>query len=427
MYSFKTFLTEATKSEDDGKLKHITHAEDWPILNGSKGFKHAVDTLNHAHNHIKSGGKSSALTMKYDGSPALVFGHHPETGKFFVATKSAFNKNPKINYTDKDIEKNHGHAPGLAAKLHSALKHLNKIAPKTGVYQGDLMFSDNDDEGEGRKEGKGGKISFKPNTITYTAGGDEAEKVRKAKLGVVVHQQYHGDTVENMKADPHPDTHNFKQHPDVWTKSPEYDTRQVHYSEEAQKEYQKHIAAAQALHTKHGKEMYDAIKPHAGEHGLLSTYINSTVRSGEKPSAEGFRNHIQGVYDKLNKTKPYKTPASQGRRDAEMKSNLDWVKKHKNHYDNFFKMHGHLQAAKQVLVDTLDQHEGGLEHHIDGKRSKPEGYVSNHAGQPTKLVNRAEFARANLLKVRKPAPEEKPKEKETKKKTIKVDYENDPQ
>ena len=64
-------------------------------------------------------------------------------------------------------------------------------------------------------------------------------------------------------------------------------------------------------------------------------------------------------------------------------------------------MHHHLQQAKNVLVDTLNQHEGGLEHHIDSKRSKPEGFVVHHAGEPTKLVDRAEFAKANLLKVRK--------------------------
>ena len=64
-------------------------------------------------------------------------------------------------------------------------------------------------------------------------------------------------------------------------------------------------------------------------------------------------------------------------------------------------MHHHLQQAKDVLVKTLNQDEGGLEHHIDSKRTDPEGFVVNHAGEPTKLVNRAEFARANLLKVRK--------------------------
>ena len=64
-------------------------------------------------------------------------------------------------------------------------------------------------------------------------------------------------------------------------------------------------------------------------------------------------------------------------------------------------MHNHIQKAKNVLVKNLEQNEGGLEHHIDGKRTGPEGFVVNHAGEPTKLVNREEFAKANLLKVRK--------------------------
>ena len=86
----KSFLFFLKESVEDTKLKHIHHAEDRPLLHGSKGFEHAYNALTQAHEHIKSGGNSSHLTMKYDGSPSIVFGHHPETGKFFVASKSAF-------------------------------------------------------------------------------------------------------------------------------------------------------------------------------------------------------------------------------------------------------------------------------------------------------------------------------------------------
>jgi hypothetical protein len=64
-------------------------------------------------------------------------------------------------------------------------------------------------------------------------------------------------------------------------------------------------------------------------------------------------------------------------------------------------MHHHLQQAKNVLVKNLEKNTGGLEHHIDGKPTGPEGFVVNYSGEPTKLVNRAEFAKQNLLKVRK--------------------------
>jgi hypothetical protein len=57
MYSFLTFLKE---EDEGGKLKHITHAEDRPLQNGSEGFDHAVGALQQAHEHIKSGGHSTA-------------------------------------------------------------------------------------------------------------------------------------------------------------------------------------------------------------------------------------------------------------------------------------------------------------------------------------------------------------------------------
>jgi len=400
MLPFRIFLKEEASEEASGKLKHIDHAEDRPILYGNtkRGFNHAYDALMKAHNHTKSGSKSSDLTMKYDGSPSLVFGHHPETGKFFVASKSAFNKNPKINYSDKDIAKNHGHAPGLMKKLQAALHHIKKVAPKTGVYQGDMMFSENDDEKEARKEKKGGKVSFNPNTINYTASGEEADRVKKAKVGVVVHQQYHGDSIDNMQADPHPDLHNFGKHPDVWMKGAEHDTRNVHYSEDDQKEFLKHLNRAKLIHDKYGKSMYEGTKMHRGADGHLITYINQTVRTGEKPSAEGLAKHIQEKYGKLN---PLKTPAGQSRRDTELKSHLNYIKQNKKHYEHLLDMHHHLQAAKNTLVKNLEQHTGGLEHDIEGKPTGPEGFVVNHAGEPTKLVNREEFAKANLLRTSK--------------------------
>ena len=39
------------------------------------------------------------MTVKWDGAPAIICGVNPENGKFFVGTKSVFNKTPKINYT----------------------------------------------------------------------------------------------------------------------------------------------------------------------------------------------------------------------------------------------------------------------------------------------------------------------------------------
>ena len=143
MKTFTSFLNEEDEHKK-GKLLHITHLEDHPLLSGEHGFHHAMGALMHTHNHIKAKHNNDTLAMKHDGSPSLVYGHHPENGKFFVASKSAFNKTPKLNYTHDDVEKNHGHSPGLVKKLKDALDHIPKIAPKKGVYQGDMLYSHED-------------------------------------------------------------------------------------------------------------------------------------------------------------------------------------------------------------------------------------------------------------------------------------------
>ena len=392
MINFSQYLTEAISTE--GKVKHIHHPEDRPIIDGKKGFEHAMGALHQAHEHIKSGKKDSGLTMKYDGSPALVFGHHPKTGKFFVATKSAFNANPKINHTPEDIERNHGDKPELANKLNQALEHLPKVTPKKGVYQGDMMYTHND-----VVHNQNGSASFTPNTITYSAHGTEANKIKKSKIGVIVHQQYHGNKLEDMKASPEIKD-KLRHHPDVWHKPAEHDTSMINHGPMNEIQFKKHMEAAQKAHTEGGKEMYTATEPHQGVGGHMATYINQTVRNNVKPTTTGLQQHImdksQIVQSKL------KTAAKAQEKQREAQKEVNYIHKNNQHYDNFFKMHQHLQKAKNVLVHTLNQHPGTLSHHIDGKETHPEGFVVNHKNEPSKLIDRAEFSRANLMKVRKP-------------------------
>jgi hypothetical protein len=235
----------------------------------------------HAHEHMKAGKNNANLTTKYDGSPAVVFGTHPKNKKFFVASKSAFNKDPKINHTHADIDKNHGHAPGLATKLKAALDHLPKVTPKGKVYQGDIMHS----SGDVHHDKKSGKASFTPNTITYTAHGDEAKKAAKAKVGVAVHTQYHGKDIQSMSAHHEVNHHEFKQHPDVHHHDASYDTSSANHSQSNQDEFHKHMNAAKAVHDEHGSKMYSAVHAsHSGDSGHLATYINSTVRTNSTPN-----------------------------------------------------------------------------------------------------------------------------------------------
>lgn len=390
--SFIHFLVESVAPQSEEKLKHLEHAEDHVINYGRVGFQHAFHNLHDVHKALvaKQPGKTKIL-VKHDGSPSIVFGRHPETGKFFVASKSAFNKTPKLNYTHGDIERNHGHAPGLVRKLRHALRHLPKVTPAKGVFQGDLMYSRGGEDEDVQEKNK--KFHFTPNTITYSTptSSEEGKKIAKAKIGLLVHTSYEGPSFDDMKANYTPETSHFGSHPDVHLFDNRQDIASTQYTKKQQEEFKNHMRAAVKHYASTDKEAYAAVDGHQDH---LKTYINSTVRSGETPSTEGYRKHLAGRMQKeIDKVK---TDAAKGKRSAEMNQHMAHIDANKQHFDSILNMHKHLQKAKDVLIDALGSHQK-YEHSIDGKPSKPEGYVAVRNNRPTKLVDRAEFSRANFV------------------------------
>lgn len=153
------------------KNTHLEHPEDEILTKGILGFKNVIRFFKES---------DSKLSVKYDGSPAVVWGTNPENNRFFVGTKSVFNKKKiLINYTHNDIEINHGHKPELASVLHVCLDKLPKIF---GVYQGDFI-------------GFGNKNTFTPNVITYKFPSDIDKSIVFA-----AHTSYDGNKMSEMNA-----------------------------------------------------------------------------------------------------------------------------------------------------------------------------------------------------------------------------------
>lgn len=383
-----TYIGFLTESLDVDKLKHLEHAEDHIIHGGDEGVQHAADNLDDLHNLMKGKKSKSKVTVKYDGSPSVVFGNHPETGQFFVASKSAFNVNPKINYTPEDIQKNHGHAPGLVDKLKGALEHLPKVMPKEGgVYQGDFLY----DRGDLRDED--GKYKFTPNTITYGAKKDSAQgrKIAASKIGFVVHTKYSGKKLSDMKAGFDVDHNKFKQDPHVNLVNPEVHSDTDHgHDESSQREYEGHKAKALAAYRKVTPEAMQTIGDHSDH---IKTYINSTVRDGTKPTADGYIAHLSKRRDA--ETAKVKTEGSKAKKANQFNEMIDRVQQHKKGVSAALELHGHLQKAKDTLIKALGN-PTEFEHTVGGKEVKPEGFVSIRNGRPTKLVDRAEFSRLNF-------------------------------
>jgi len=147
------------------KNLHLQHPEDEILNNGRDGAKNVLKFLRD---------RNSKLSVKYDGAPAIVWGTCPFTGRFFVGTKSVFNKKKiKINYSHYDIEVNHGDVPKVASILHVCFDNLPRIK---GIVQGDFI-------------GFGGNDFYKPNTIEYIF-----DRIVNENVIIAAHTSYTSDT-----------------------------------------------------------------------------------------------------------------------------------------------------------------------------------------------------------------------------------------
>ena len=118
------------------KNTHIEHPED-SILNGDLSV---LDWFT----------ANGTISAKIDGAPAVVWGRNPASGKFFVGTKSVFNKVLiKINESHEDIDRNH--KKPVSDILHACFDYLPRV---DSIIQGDFI-------------GFGGEECYQPNTITY--------------------------------------------------------------------------------------------------------------------------------------------------------------------------------------------------------------------------------------------------------------------
>ena len=206
--NFKNYIAES-------KNTHMTHIEDLILDGGVKGARQAILALRSLRDMLSGNAKAPIdVTVKWDGAPAVFAGEDPTDGKFFVAKKGIFAKNPKVYKDHADIDADT--SGDLNKKLKLAFDYLKNLGIK-GVIQGDFMY----DSADLKKENINGipHIVFHPNTIAYAVpvGSDLATEITKSKIGIVWHTSYSGATFETMKAEFGRDiVPKLKKSKDVW-------------------------------------------------------------------------------------------------------------------------------------------------------------------------------------------------------------------
>lgn len=377
------------------QLKHLNHPEE--NIFSSESFNQTYEILSNLNHFIKSGKRKNNLdiTVKVDGAPSIIFGYHPITGNFFVATKSAFNKTPKINYTIEDINKNHGHSAGLCNKLELALKYLpNVIKNNTGVYQGDLLFG-NDDKIE-----IGDVIQFKSNTITYgvECSHKDYQLIEDAQIGIAVHTIYTGVpinqyTLEGMYVDFNKDNMNLdRKNSNIYLMDLQYISSDTTYPMDYNN-ISHHLKFANKLYKSFKRSEYDIIKSHSK---YLKIFINYNIRNNyQHYTIDQYYSFIENRFNKeINKLKRID---SKKHKTMEKELFLIDIINNESILDKLLIIHEHIRHAKEYIINSLNIiNNDEFIHLINDKLTNPEGYVVSKNGNSIKLVSRYEFSRLNF-------------------------------
>ena len=399
MLKLKEYIQEETNL-------HMSHVEDMVFDCGVDGTRQAIFFMRDLRDMLSGHTKSKVTaTVKWDGAPAIFAGIDPGDGKFFVAKKGVFNKNPKVYKTASEIDADT--SGDLAAKLKVALVELKKLGIKSGVYQGDLMFTN-----DLKKETIDGEeyTTFHPNTILYAVPYNTilAKKIRAAKIGIVWHTTYTGDSFETMSASFGKSiVQHMKKSSTVWMDDANYKDYSGVATFTAAETMELNGILTQ-LGVKFQAMSAAALNGISNDPDLLllvHTYNNSKIKANAPVT--NVSEHVTGlfnyIYDKYQgEIESRKTEKGKSAQEEKRKKIMKFFADHdKKEIEGIFELSNLLVAAKQMIITKMNQagHISTFIKTTDGfKVVGVEGFVAiDHLkGGAVKLVDRMEFSRNNF-------------------------------
>jgi len=389
------------------KNLHLEHLEDEIINQGIDGGRGAINFLQGLRDMLKGNSNSSVnMTVKWDGAPAIFCGKHPETGQFFVAKKSLFNKTPLYYTSEQEINDASELSGQLKEKFLTSFKYLSKLSWNT-IMQGDLMYTN--DKKMTKIDGKS-FITFQPNTILYAVDINSklGKTIASSKMGIVFHTTYSGGTIEDLSASFGVNTSSLGSSSDVWVDDATYKDvsgNSTMTAKETLKLTQVLSGVGKSFHgiTKKDLQKFMEIQSTINQKGAgasYKTYCNAQIRGGSyKPTYAGYMKHFENYWrDKVvGKVKMEKTKEIKREIGEQLYNELRALN---SFITNLTKFMEGLVIAKQIIIVALNRVKsiGTFKKTATGfEVVNPEGYVAiDKTGSAVKLVDRMEFAYNNF-------------------------------
>jgi hypothetical protein len=400
MYKLKSYLAEE-------KNVHMEHLEDTILNGGVEGTRQVINYLRALRDMLAGNSKSKVdVTVKWDGAPAIFAGVDPSDGKFFVAKKGIFNKNPKVYKTDKEIEDDNRGKKELIVKLKEGLKYLPALGIK-GVVQGDFLYSKKDL----RKVTIDGEsyITFHPNTIVYAIPTKSklARQILASKIGVVWHTTYRGKSFESMSASFGEEiASKLRKSKDVWALDATYKdlSGSANMTQSETDDVTAILSKAGKLFNKIDAETINGISENPELLIRTKRYINMKVTDGEriKNTSKFVTELMDFIYDfyqkEIDKLKTEKGKASKEEKRKEILSYFSKIDK--SQIVSLFDLYNLIVDAKLMVITKLDKTKriGTFVKTVDGyKVTEQEGFVAiDKLGKAVKLVDRLNFSNKNF-------------------------------
>ena len=390
----------------ESKNVHLEHLEDLLFNRGYAGAEEALNYIDSLRHMLAEGtGTTTQLTVKWDGSPALICGIDPADGKFFVGTKAVFAKgNPRRVKRAGDVEEFYPDQPELQEILLTALKYLPKLSIG-GVVQGDLMFI----PGRVTTVNVNGEdcYVFTPNTITYAVpvNSQLGQRIAQAKMGIIFHTTYTGDSIDTMTANFGVNVASFNQTKDVWFDDATYKdyTGIASLTPSENAKIEKYLAATAKTMQKIGQQRFDIVLADKEFNRMIKPFVNQQIRQGAQiTEPTRFLQDFMKYYE-TEMMKGVADPTSRvaQNRLAKIQAKEQWIADNSNNLVGVLATYKRVIELKHMLLHKLSQVEGigTFQKTNDGyKVTAPEGFVAiGHDGGAIKLVDRLTFSRTNFL------------------------------
>ena len=392
---FSEFISEQ-------KNTHMTHIEDKVLYGGVRGTREAILALRSLRDTL-GGVHDGSVSVKWDGAPAIFAGVDPRNNNFFVAKKGIFNKSPKVYYTAKDVDADT--SGDLAVKLKKALQYLPELGIK-GVIQGDFLF-DSSDIKTSKIKGKS-YVTFHPNTIVYAipANTEMAKIIKKAKIGIVWHTTYSGNSFESMKASYGVNVSKLNKSSNVWSQDAMLrDMTNYTMSKKDTEVVNEYLSQAGYLFNQISATTLKTLEGNQELARLIETFNNTYVRQGQVVSdtnkhVSRLINWIKQRYQKEIYAR--KTEKGKAGQKAKLEKILAFFSAaNKANLKKMFDLQKVIVLAKLKLINILNKlnrTKTFLKTSRGYRSTGQEGYVAidKLGGDAVKIVDRMEFSFANF-------------------------------